>query len=125
MTLIHAPEWTTRAVTVIAPPRRDDVVEEELDGEVILYDARTGNIHRLNETALEVWRQCDGQRTTRDIAAGLTETFDVDFDTALDHVEELVTVLAESNLVKLTEFFSCVVCNLKEPRALARAAAGG
>jgi len=99
MSPIRAPEWTARNAAIVMPRRRRDVVEEELDGEVILCVPRTGSLHRLNETAVEVWRRCDGRATTREVAAYLTEAFDVDFDTALDHVEELVIVLAESNLV--------------------------
>jgi len=95
---MQAPDWATRQAAILAPRRGEDVVEEELDGEMILYDLRTGYMHRLNATALEVWRRCDGRTTTRQIAEHLAESFDVDFDTALDHVEELVTQLAESGL---------------------------
>ncbi len=91
--------WTTQAVIVAPAPRRD-VVEQELDAEVLLFDPLNGSTYRLNQTALAVWRACDGRMTTRDIAGRQTDVFDVDFATALDHVEQLVAMFAESELLE-------------------------
>lgn len=102
-TVLSPPEWTTRAAGIVIPARRQGVIEETLDGQVLLYDTRTDRMHRLNETALLIWRHCDGTTSHRDIAASLTTTFEVDFETALDHVEETALVLAEAGLLELTE----------------------
>jgi hypothetical protein len=90
--------WTTRN-SYVAPPRRTDLIEEELDGELMLFDPRSDNTYRLNETALSVWRWCDGRATTRRIARRQTRSYDVDFETALDHVEQLVMLFVESGLL--------------------------
>jgi len=97
---VHSPRWTDRRAVVIAPCRRGDIVVDELDGEAILLDPGTGNTYRLNQTALTVWSRCDGRATTRDIVAVLTETYDVDFDTALDHVDQLIALFAEAGLLE-------------------------
>jgi hypothetical protein len=75
-------------------------VERELDGQAILCGPDTGNTYYLNETALAVWRRCDGVTETRKIAAEQCENFEVDFETALDHVEQLVALFTESGLLE-------------------------
>ncbi len=92
-------DWTSREAAIPAPPRRRDLLVEDLDGQAILADPRSGRLHRLNETALAVWRACDGDTTMRAIAMQLTETYDVDCDTALDYVEQLVARFAEAELL--------------------------
>ncbi|MHC4063162.1 MAG: PqqD family protein [Planctomycetota bacterium] len=98
MGVAPATDWTTRQAAIVAPPRRPDVVEEEMDGEAVLFDPRSGATYRLNQTALATWRRCDGRTTTRRIAGEMTATYDVDFETALDDVEQLVLLFAESQL---------------------------
>ncbi len=90
-----------RATAILAPCRRADLVEDDLDGEAILSDPRTGGIHRLNETALAVWRRCDGRTATTQIARHLTRRYDVGFEVALDHVEQLLVLFAETGLVEV------------------------
>jgi hypothetical protein len=102
---MHAarPHWSSRTAAFVPPPRRLDVIENELDGEAILVDPRDGNTHRMNATALAVWRQCDGRATTRQIAQEQVRRFEVEFDSALDHVEQLVALFAESRLLVVQE----------------------
>jgi PqqD family protein of HPr-rel-A system len=94
----RALDWTTEA-KIVPPPRRTDIVEEELDGEVLLFDPQSGDTHRLNQTAFAVWQKCNGLTTTEEIAAELTCGYEVEFETALDHVEELVGLFAQSRLL--------------------------
>jgi hypothetical protein len=98
---MRAQHWTTEA-TIISPPRRKDVVEEELDGELILFDPRSGNTYRLNQTASAVWRECDGRTTTREVAKQFTQAYEVDFNVAHDDVEQMVAFFAQSRLLDLS-----------------------
>jgi hypothetical protein len=91
--------WFDSEAAIVAPVRRCDLQEEELDGEAMLYHPATGRTFRLNETSLLVWRGCDGRNTTRDLAAMVTTKYEVDFAKALDHVEQLLLVFAEAELV--------------------------
>ena len=97
---MNAPYWTTPDTAIVVPPRRNDLTEEELEGASLLFDPVNGNTYHLNQTALVVWRACDGKATTREIAKKLTDECDVDFDVALDHVEQLVPRLADSHLIE-------------------------
>lgn len=69
----------------------------------MLYDPATADTHRLNQSALDVWQRCDGRKTTLDLAHRLTETYEIDEETALDHVEQLVAMFAEANLLELDD----------------------
>lgn len=51
--------------------RKDDLVVQELNGEVLIYDLRSNKAFCLNETAARVWQACDGSNTVSDIARGL------------------------------------------------------
>ncbi len=95
MTTAH---WTSRDAEILAPPARDDVVVEELDGELVFGDPLSGMTYHLNETAYAVWRHCDGRTTTREIAKALTTDYKVDFDQALDDTEQLVVFFGEAGL---------------------------
>ncbi len=95
MTTAH---WTSRDAEIVAPPARDDVVVEALDGELVFGDPLSGMAYHLNETAYAVWRHCDGRTTTREIAKTLTTDYDVEFDRALDDTEQLVVFFGEAGL---------------------------
>jgi PqqD family protein of HPr-rel-A system len=103
MLVRHQAEWTGRAAAIKAPPRRSDLREERLDGEAIVADPRTGHTHRLNASALAIWDACDGRATTREIAEQLTRSWDLSFDDALDHVDQLVARFAGLRLFETGE----------------------
>ena len=99
---MHEEHWTARDL-FIPPPRRKDLSVEILDEEAILYDPATGQTHRLSRSALDVWQQCDSRKTTLDLARRQTEIYDIDQETALDHVEQLVALFAEAGLLNLKD----------------------
>src|SRR6476619_4393607 len=49
--------------------RTDEIVVQELNGEVLVYDLRDNRAMCLNETSSAVWRACDGSNSVADIAA--------------------------------------------------------
>ncbi len=59
----------------IRPKARDDLAVVELDGEAVIYDEGTGDLHHLNPTATIVFSLCDGTATIREIADDLAEAF--------------------------------------------------
>lgn len=95
---IEDARWIACSAAIRAPRRRHDLTLEQLDDEAILLDPRRGDVHRLNQTALLVWRLCDGQTTTREIARQLTTAYQVDFEAALACVDELMVRLATLQL---------------------------
>jgi PqqD family protein of HPr-rel-A system len=83
------------------PPRRRDVSEHPAEGGTLLFAARDGKTLLLNETAALVWRACESETTLAELTRQLAEKYDVDSETAADHVEQLVTLFAESGLLML------------------------
>jgi hypothetical protein len=48
--------------------RKDNLVVQELEGEVLIYDLEKNKAFCLNETSALVWQACDGSRTIADIS---------------------------------------------------------
>jgi hypothetical protein len=55
--------------------RREGLVIQELNDEVLIYDLNTNKAHCLNKTAGTVWKYCDGSNSVSDIAALLKKEF--------------------------------------------------
>ena len=65
--------------------RREDLIVEEVDDEVLVYDQRTDRAHCLSGPAARVWQACDG-RTGRDELGAMLE---LDPDTVARAIDEL------------------------------------
>ena len=79
--------------------RRADVQVRELDGEAFVYDPRTADTHRLNDTALFIWKQCDGEQSVRDVIDAVTEHYDVGIAEACDHVARVIREFEQKGLI--------------------------
>jgi hypothetical protein len=51
--------------------RKDQVVVQNIDGEVLIYDLRDNKAFCLNETSAVVWQLCDGNKTVTQISKEL------------------------------------------------------
>ncbi len=69
------------------PIRRSDVTLRALDDEYVGYDPRFGAVLRFNEATRFIWNQCDGSRTSDDIATRLTARYTVEPKLAKRHVD--------------------------------------
>jgi len=47
--------------------RNEELVVQEMPGEVLVYDIRTNQAHCLNTTAAFIWKNCTGKNSLRDI----------------------------------------------------------
>jgi hypothetical protein len=52
--------------------RRRNLIVKELPDETLIYDLDSDQAHCLNQTAALVWKNCDGSRSARDLAALLS-----------------------------------------------------
>ena len=48
--------------------RKEDIVVQELDGEVLIYDLRANKAFCLNETSALIWQACDGDKDVPQLA---------------------------------------------------------
>lgn len=81
------------------PLRRTDIIVHELDGEGLLFDGTSGDTHQLNQTALFVWRACDGSQDARQIAERLVDVYEVSIEDAVRHVERMFREFLERRLI--------------------------
>lgn len=52
--------------------RQEELVVQELKGEILIYDLRTDKAFCLNETSGLVWQMCDGTRSAAEISRELS-----------------------------------------------------
>jgi len=81
------------------PKRRRDLTVYELDDEALIFDPQSSDTHRLNATALFIWRMCDGNNPPQRIAEALTENYEVGWDSAREHSERILQELHTHGLV--------------------------
>lgn len=69
----------------------EHVVVTDFDGgEGILVDLNTKKYYQLNETAMFVWKGLERGKTTGEIAADLTSSYEVELDRATLSVQRIV-----------------------------------
>lgn len=74
----------------IAAKPRVDLAVEYIDDELVVLDKKLGQIHQLNSTASIVWKGIAAGNSSRTIATGLVERFDVPADTAKTDIEKVI-----------------------------------
>ncbi len=72
---------------------------ESANGEAILYNAPQGKAHRINATALEVLKLCNGERTINEIAEKLAEIYNADLEVLKKDIIEIIEKFAELKIV--------------------------
>ena len=71
-------------------PGKHVVVTDFDGGEGILVDLNTKKYYQLNETAMIVWKGLENGKTTGEIAADITSSYEVGLDKAQVSVERIV-----------------------------------
>lgn len=90
-------ETTGRPGAASVPCRRLDARVRNYRGVTLV--AGPSQALELSETAAFVWRSIDDHRSVADVAALLAQEYDVDADTALADVVDLLADLADAGLV--------------------------
>ena len=83
----------------VKPKARDDLTVVELDGETVIYDEETTELHHLNPTATIVFGLCDGSSTMKEISADISEVFQVPIQEVEPQVRGLIRRLREAKLL--------------------------
>jgi hypothetical protein len=80
------------------PRQAPNVLSQRSDDEIILFNLEHGNYYSLSEVGIRIWELCDGSRRVSDIAAIISNEYEVPIDVAQADVLELLSDLAEENL---------------------------
>ena len=84
------------------PKVREDLTVVELDGEAVIYDEVSGELHHLNPSATVVFGLFDGTATLRQLAAEVAEAFDVPADQIEAQLRDLVAEFGKRGLLNGT-----------------------
>jgi len=58
----------------VAPQsRKNDIVVQDLNGEVLIYDLKSNKAFCLNETSALVWQACDGTKSVSEISQAISK----------------------------------------------------
>ena len=82
------------------PKVRDDLTVVELDGEAVIYDEETGELHHLNPSATIVFGLCDGTQTSDEMAGEISAAFEMPEDEVQAQVQQLVVQLGDVGLLQ-------------------------
>lgn len=85
------------------PAVRDDLTVVELDGEAVVYDGATGDLHHLNPTATIVFSLCDGTATVRDLADDIADAYRQPADDVERQIRALLRRFRTSGLLRPAE----------------------
>jgi PqqD family protein of HPr-rel-A system len=72
------------------PKVRSDLTVVEMEGEAVIYDEQSGQIHYLNRTATIVFNLCDGTSTVQEFAADIADAFSLSREEVERQVRTLI-----------------------------------
>ena len=84
--------------------RKEDLVVQETNGEVLIYDLRSDKAFCLNETSALVWNACDGSKDVNEIRSEVSKKLKKDADDdliwlALDQLTEQKLLSSEGSTI--------------------------
>lgn len=78
----------------------DNISFREMDGEGVLYDTDTNNMHVLNKTALLVWKMCEQADDPECIARAISTQYNVPAQKVLPDVLQCLNRFEELKLIR-------------------------
>jgi hypothetical protein len=87
-------------MAALKPRARSDLDIAEIDGEAVVYDPRSRDLHYLNYSAALVFGFCDGTVTTEEIAAGIADAYEMPADEVGQQVDGLLREFRRKKLVR-------------------------
>jgi len=95
------------------PRRNGNVIEQDVFGELLLYDLERNIVRRLNHVAAAVWAKCDGHRDVAEIACAVSPK-------AGNPVDEEVVLLALRQFSKAHLLAECAPAPARDARVSRR-----
>jgi hypothetical protein len=83
------------------PKRSGETASRVIDDEAVIVIPDSGLVRTLNETAALIWKLCDGSHTVGDIAASVSEEFDISYEQAEKDTIDFIMELEGMDMVKL------------------------
>ena len=80
-----------------------EVLFTSMGEDAVLLHAQRGDYYSLNKVGARLWVLTDGSKTIEELAALITEEFDISKDQAEQDIVELAEQLEKEGLVKVVE----------------------
>jgi Coenzyme PQQ synthesis protein D (PqqD) len=91
------------AITADSRPRKSSqVINQRASGSLVLLDLERGEYYALEEVGARVWNLCDGSHMVSDVVSIICQEYEAARDKVEADVLELLTDLADANLVETT-----------------------
>ena len=58
--------------------KRQDIINEIIEDETVIYDPKNHNVHHLNPVAGVIWDLCDGNHDAKGIAQEIVDALEAD-----------------------------------------------
>ena len=81
------------------PSLRKGLTTVELDGEAVVYDEASSELHHLNPAATIVLSLCDGTLSVEEIASAVSDAFELSLDHVLPDVRAAVERFGQAGLL--------------------------
>ena len=88
-----------RDATVIS--RNPSVLSAEVDGEVVMMSIEQGRYFGLDDIGSDIWKRLDTPRSFAELINRLASDYDADQATIAADVRDLLSRMAEQNVVRL------------------------
>lgn len=85
----------------IFPIRSEGVQVQRVGDELVVLHNATNQVHQLNVTASFIWERCTGECSNHEIAAALTEMFDITKDQAESDIKQVLEDLQSKSLIQI------------------------
>jgi PqqD family protein of HPr-rel-A system len=86
-------------VPALKPKTRADLAVVELDGEAVIYDETTGNLHHLNPTATIIFNLFDGTSTVKELAGLIEDEFQIPSQEVERQIRDLIKEFRQAGLL--------------------------
>ncbi len=80
--------------------KRTDLLVEEIEDEVVIYDPRTHRVHHLNPMASIIWELFDVSVSPQEIVKEIVDALKTDSSTVEKDVQETLKHLQERGLLE-------------------------
>jgi hypothetical protein len=84
----------------VHPRQEASISEYEVQDDIVLFEPRGASAHVLNGTAAVVWRLCDGEHGSEDIAATLAGLYGREPSSVLADVRSALAAFRDAGLIQ-------------------------
>lgn len=83
------------------PKRNTNIVWQDLAGEAVLLNPRTGEYFGLDQVACSFWEKADGSKSLEKIVFELVDEYEVEKEVLIGDLQELIDRMLPFNLIVL------------------------